>query len=102
MPVSILENGDEIGGTGGAIHTGLGSSMVFERRAIMQFNTGASGGALYNLGATTLGSNGFIRGNQATVRRTKRDPTNAHALMGHGNIVMYCWKARHRVPSINS
>eukprot|EP00904_Undaria_pinnatifida_P004723 jgi/Undpi1/14251/HiC_scaffold_9.g03900.m1 len=60
------ENGDETGGFGGAIYTALGSSTVFERRAIMQYNTGASGGALFNEGTTTLESAGFIRGNKAS------------------------------------
>ena len=60
--------GGKTGGDGGAIYTGLNSTTVFERRAVMRFNVGASGGALYNLGTTILESAGYIRGNDALVR----------------------------------
>lgn len=80
--IFFAENGDETGGFGGAIYTALGSSTVFERRAIMQYNTGASGGALFNEGTTTLESAGFIRGNKASVREieNRKNRVNAHAL----------------------
>eukprot|EP00903_Cladosiphon_okamuranus_P008818 g8445.t1 len=53
------------GGYGGAIFAGYGSTTEFKRRTIWHDNEAASGGALYNLGEVTLGSNGFIRGNKA-------------------------------------
>ncbi len=65
------EDGDEIGGEGGAIYTGEGSTTTFKRRTIHQGNTaGNGGGALWNEGTTTLMSNGFLKGNMARVRST--------------------------------
>lgn len=66
--MNIPAEAGEIGGDGGAIYTGLNSTTVFERRAVMRFNVGASGGALYNLGTTILETAGYIRGNDALVR----------------------------------
>lgn len=68
MILYLPEDGDETGGHGGAIFTGLGSTTVFERRTSMRFNAGASGGAIYNMGNTVLESAGLIRGNEALVR----------------------------------
>ena len=67
--VHDVEDSDETGGHGGAIFTDLGSTTVFERRTSMRSNRGASGGALYNMGTTILESAGFIRDNQALVRK---------------------------------
>lgn len=64
----IPADGGQTGGDGGAIYTGLNSTTLFERRVVMRFNVGASGGGLYNLGTTILESAGFIRGNDALVR----------------------------------
>lgn len=66
--LNITAAGGETGGDGGAIYTGLNSTTVFERRLVMRFNVGASGGGLYNLGTTTLETAGYIRGNDALVR----------------------------------
>ncbi|CAM9754853.1 unnamed protein product, partial [Sphacelaria rigidula] len=62
---AAFENGDGLGAQGGAIFTGEVSTTMFERRTSMHLNEASSGGALYNLGVTTLGSAGFIRGNRA-------------------------------------
>lgn len=64
----LAENGDELGGLGGALYAGSGSTTSFERRTIMNLNEGSNGGAMYNLGSITLESAGFLRGNKALVR----------------------------------
>lgn len=67
-----VAEGGETGGDGGAIYTDYNSTTVFERRAVMRYNVGASGGALYNLGTTILETAGYIRGNDALVRNTPK------------------------------
>lgn len=63
------EDGDEVGGEGGAIYTGEGSTTTFKRRTIHQNNIADNGGgALWNEGTTMLMSNGFLKGNSAKVR----------------------------------
>lgn len=72
-PFDLPEDGDEVGGEGGAIYTGEGSMTTFKRRTIHHDNTaGNGGGALWNEGTTALMSNGFIKGNSATVRAWSR------------------------------
>lgn len=66
-PLLVTEDGDETGGLGGAVFTEKGSNTLFEGRAIMQFNLGSSGGALYNKGTTDLRNGAFFRGNKAQV-----------------------------------
>lgn len=62
------EDGDEVGGEGGAIFTGEGSTTTFKRRTIHQDNSADNGGgALWNEGTTMLMSNGFLKGNSANV-----------------------------------
>eukprot|EP00903_Cladosiphon_okamuranus_P020673 g18983.t1 len=60
------EDGDEVGGEGGAIYTGEGSTTTFKRRTIHHHNMADNGGgALWNEGTTLLMSNAFLKGNSA-------------------------------------
>eukprot|EP00903_Cladosiphon_okamuranus_P008503 g8168.t2 len=62
------EDGDEVGGEGGAIYTEEGSTTTFKRRAIHHDNMADNGGgALWNEGATMLMSNAILKGNSAMV-----------------------------------
>lgn len=76
LPTYLLqtsEDGDEVGGEGGAIYTGEGSTTTFKRRTIHQDNVADNGGgALWNEGTTLLMSNGFLKGNSAKVRDISR------------------------------
>lgn len=49
------------------MYTEEGSDTLFEGRAIMHYNRGASGGALYNKGTTDLRNGAFFRSNRAQV-----------------------------------
>lgn len=73
-----LENGEGSGGYGGGIFTGTDSISIFEVGFNLAQNTAASGGSLYNLGATydvDRSSSPNVRDNQAVVRilRTRSD-----------------------------
>lgn len=88
MSLRLEEDGDEIGGTGGAIYTEEGSDTLFEGRAIMQYNLGASGGGLYNRGNTNLRNGAFFRSNRAQVTLQQTRSTIHVALLNRNVFCM--------------
>lgn len=65
-----IENGDETGGQGGALHSSLDATTILRAKSVMRDNTAGNGGAIYNRsGRITLRKVSF-NGNQALVRHS--------------------------------
>lgn len=68
----------------------FGATTEFLRRTIWHDNEAASGGALYNVGTVQLNSNGFFRGNKATVRRDVAERGLGPEALGHECVDARC------------
>lgn len=65
-----LENGDETGGQGGALHSSLDATTILRAKSVMSDNTAGNGGAIYNRSGRVTLRKATFNGNQALVRYT--------------------------------